>query len=128
MHAVACCLKAVCSFDGVAGIETARLACGGHGYMKSSSFPQGYSLATAAITYEGENTVLFLQTARYLMKVWPQALKGDALAPTVVYLYKAANNNSRHVYQSGIPGIIAAFQAIAARWVDDLQIQSYSIY
>lgn len=33
--------------------------------MNSSSFPGTYGTVTAASTYEGENTVLLLQTARY---------------------------------------------------------------
>ena len=57
-------MKAVCSQDGANGIETCRLACGGHGYMTSSNLPLLYGLTTAAVTYEGENTVMFLQTAR----------------------------------------------------------------
>lgn len=47
-------------------IEECRFACGGHGYMTSSSFPNIYGTLTAAVTYEGENTVLLLQTARYV--------------------------------------------------------------
>jgi len=62
---MACCLKAVGSADAAAGVTICRLACGGHGYMNCSGLPNLYSLATAAETYEGENTVLLLQTARY---------------------------------------------------------------
>jgi len=32
--------------------------------MNSSNFPNMYAMATASETYEGENTVLLLQTAR----------------------------------------------------------------
>lgn len=45
-------------------VEKCRSACGGHGYMVSSNLPQTYGLAAAAYTYEGEFTVLMLQTAR----------------------------------------------------------------
>lgn len=65
LHAIACCLKAVCTADAAAAIEECRRACGGHGYMSSSNFPASYGMVTAAETYEGENTVLYLQTARY---------------------------------------------------------------
>lgn len=61
---MACCLKAVGSTDAAIGVTTCRLACGGHGYMHSSNLPNIYSLITATETYEGENTVLLLQTAR----------------------------------------------------------------
>ena len=61
---MSCCLKAVCTQDASRGTETVRLACGGHGYMSCSHLPAIYGLVTAACTYEGENTVLYLQTAR----------------------------------------------------------------
>lgn len=66
LHAMSCCLKAVSSKDATSMVEICRLSCGGHGYMTSSSFPNVYGTATAAITYEGENTVLLLQTARLI--------------------------------------------------------------
>lgn len=64
MHGLACCLKAVSTADAAVAVTKCRLACGGHGYMNSSNFPNMYSLTTATETYEGENTVLLLQTAR----------------------------------------------------------------
>jgi len=64
LHAMACCLKAVGTTDASISVTSCRLACGGHGYMNCSNFPNIYSLITATETYEGENTVLLLQTAR----------------------------------------------------------------
>lgn len=64
LHAIACCLKVVSTSDTATGVEVCRLACGGHGYLTCANFLNYYSLASAASTYEGENTVLLLQTAR----------------------------------------------------------------
>lgn len=61
---MACCLKAVSTADAAIAVTTCRLACGGHGYMNCSNFPNIYAMTSAAETYEGENTVLLLQTAR----------------------------------------------------------------
>lgn len=61
---MSCCLKAVGTTDAAIGVTACRLACGGHGYMNSSNLPHIYVQITAAETYEGENTVLLLQTAR----------------------------------------------------------------
>lgn len=61
---MACCLKAVGSSDAASSVNICRLACGGHGYMNSSNLPNMYAQVTATETYEGENTVLLLQTAR----------------------------------------------------------------
>ncbi|KAJ8865835.1 hypothetical protein PR048_033357 [Dryococelus australis] len=112
LHAISCCLKAVCSSDAATAIETCRLACGGHGYMTCSNLPATYGLVTAACTYEGENTVLLLQTARFLMKSWQQAASGIKLTPTVEYLQ--SSHRSSGVWDRSIEGIIRAHQDIAA--------------
>ncbi|KAJ0182749.1 hypothetical protein K1T71_002118 [Dendrolimus kikuchii] len=65
-HALSSCLKAISTSDSAAYIEQCRLACGGHGYMMSSNLPFLYSFVTATRTYEGDYTVLLLQTARKL--------------------------------------------------------------
>ena len=41
------------------------MSCGGHGYSRSSGLPDIYVTFTPTCTYEGENTVMMLQTARY---------------------------------------------------------------
>lgn len=45
-----------------------RLCCGGHGYSMASGLPQLIQEADGGCTYEGDNVVLLLQTARYLLK------------------------------------------------------------
>lgn len=68
LHAMSSGLKALCSELGSSVIETCRRATGGHGYLLMSGLPRLYAATVAACTYEGENTVLYLQTARYLLK------------------------------------------------------------
>jgi acyl-CoA oxidase len=111
---MACCLKAVCTADAAAGVEQCRLACGGHGYMACSQFPTTYGLVTASCTYEGENTVLLLQTARYMIKVWNQALGGEKVVPTMSYLESAVKFNNRTTWRPSIDGIIESLQGVAA--------------
>lgn len=86
LHAIACCLKATASADAATGIEQLRLSCGGHGYMTSSNLPTTYGLVTAMCTYEGENTVLLLQTGRYLSKSRQSVRAGTPATPTLRYL------------------------------------------
>lgn len=69
LHALSAGLKACSSFDAALGIEQCRLACGGHGYLAASGFPQLYADIVAGCTYEGDNLVLLLQVARSLMKL-----------------------------------------------------------
>ncbi|KAK7086978.1 Acyl-coenzyme A oxidase (Acyl-CoA oxidase) [Halocaridina rubra] len=69
LHALSCGLKALSSDDATEGVETCRLACGGHGYLCSSNFPRIYGGTTCIMTYEGENTVMWLQVARYISMI-----------------------------------------------------------
>ncbi|CAG9796947.1 unnamed protein product [Diatraea saccharalis] len=113
LHATACCLKAVCSRDAGSVVEECRLACGGHGYMTSSNLPLVYGFTIATVTYEGEQTVLLLQTARYLVKAWLAALQGKVLAPSVSYLSDWLKNDNVR-WQNTPEGIVKGFQHVAA--------------
>ncbi|KPJ00249.1 putative peroxisomal acyl-coenzyme A oxidase 1 [Papilio xuthus] len=113
LHALSSCLKAVSTSDSAALIEQCRFACGGHGYMLSSNLPLLYSFVTATRTYEGDYTVLLLQTARFLVKAWEQAESGKVLTPTVAYLACAAAKE-KVVWSDSVDGMIRSFQAVAA--------------
>ena len=49
---------------GVENNETCRRSCGGHGYLLTSGVANIVLDSMATVTYEGENTVLYLQTAK----------------------------------------------------------------
>ena len=115
LHAISCCLKAVCTNEAVESIQICRRACGGHGYLNSSGFHDCYGNAAAAQAYEGENTVMFLQTARFLMKALQKALNGEKLTPTVQYFETLVGRGKRIEQLDTTPrGILKALQAAAA--------------
>lgn len=114
LHAISCCLKAVCTNEVTQSVEICRLACGGHGFLMSSGFSDIYKFVTAAQTYEGENTVLLLQTARFLIKSWRQALTGKQLTPSVEYLKDYVNGSQREQWDGSQQGILKAFKAATA--------------
>lgn len=114
LHALSCCLKAVSSNEAVQSVEICRLACGGHGFLTSSGLHDIYTNCTAAQTYEGENTVMLLQTARYLIKAWSQILDGKQLPPTVAYLQNYKQRSGRYNWDSSINGILSALQSTTA--------------
>ncbi|KFO35628.1 Peroxisomal acyl-coenzyme A oxidase 1 [Fukomys damarensis] len=66
LHALTAGLKAFTTWTANTGIEECRLACGGHGYSHCSGIPNIYVTFTPACTFEGENTVMMLQTARLI--------------------------------------------------------------
>jgi len=61
-------LKSLTTTLAAGGIETCRRACGGHGYSELSGLPEFLVDYVAAVTYEGENTLLAFQTSRFLIK------------------------------------------------------------
>ncbi|XP_030582633.1 peroxisomal acyl-coenzyme A oxidase 1 isoform X1 [Archocentrus centrarchus] len=89
LHALSAGLKAFTSWEANAAIEVCRMSCGGHGYSRSSALPDIYVEFTPTCTYEGENTVMMLQTARYLVKSYRQAKAGQQLSGIVSYLNEA---------------------------------------
>jgi len=70
LHAVSSALKAVCTWTCSDGIETCRRCCGGHGYSLLSGLPSLFASYVQNVTWEGDNNVLCLQTARYLLKAY----------------------------------------------------------
>ncbi|XP_050775276.1 peroxisomal acyl-coenzyme A oxidase 1 isoform X1 [Gopherus flavomarginatus] len=86
LHALSAGLKAFTSWTANAGIEECRMACGGHGYSRCSGLPDIYVTFTPSCTYEGENTVMMLQTARFLIKSYTQVCSGQLVSGMVSYL------------------------------------------
>jgi len=68
LHALSSGLKALCTWTAADGIEACRRTCGGHGYSKLSGLPSLFENYVQNVTWEGDNNVLCLQTARYLVK------------------------------------------------------------
>ncbi|XP_022068759.1 peroxisomal acyl-coenzyme A oxidase 1 isoform X1 [Acanthochromis polyacanthus] len=89
LHALSAGLKAFTTWEANSAIEVCRMSCGGHGYSRSSALPDIYVDFTPTCTYEGENTVMMLQTARYLVKSYRQAKAGQRLSGIVSYLNEA---------------------------------------
>lgn len=70
LHALSCCLKAVCTNEAAQAVETCRLSTGGHGYLNSAGFQDIYGMVTAAQTYEGKLFYYILKTKsfKFLLK------------------------------------------------------------
>jgi len=78
--------KAFYSWEACDGATTARMSCGGHGYSSYSGFtPINYELSVNP-THEGENSVMVLQTARYLIKALESLRSGKRISNIVEYL------------------------------------------
>ncbi|KAL4084612.1 hypothetical protein QTP88_027543 [Uroleucon formosanum] len=120
LHAMACCLKAVGTADASVSVTSCRLACGGHGYMNSSNLPNIYSLSTATETYEGENTVLLLQTARFLVKSYESVQLGNFMSASETLSYlKKYNSLKRSSWTTTLDCMSSAFFQVAGSKIDD---------
>ena len=59
------------------GVETCRIACGGHGYSALSGFGRMYANTINAVTYEGDNYVIGQQLPRAILKHWNAKTEGS---------------------------------------------------
>ena len=69
LHCIASLYKSYTTYSVLEGIEEARRSCGGHGFMMLSGLPSLYTEYLPAITYDGDNSILTLQAARYFMSL-----------------------------------------------------------
>lgn len=88
-HIALASTKAYNSSTILLGLEKCRLACGGHGYSHYSGLPNMIQEYAPNCTYEGENTVMYLQVARYLLKHLEKASRNRELPHDVQYLQRS---------------------------------------
>lgn len=88
LHATCAGLKATCTGWAHACVEDCRKACGGQGVLRSSGIADNATMYAGAVTAEGEQIILGLQTARYLIKTVAQLRdgRGAAVPSSVQYL------------------------------------------
>lgn len=90
LHALSSGLKAACTDVAADGIEVCRRQCGGHGYSILSGLPTLFISYVQNVTWEGDNNVMYLQAARFLVKAWMAAQAGKPLAGSSAYLADGA--------------------------------------
>ncbi|XP_033726863.1 peroxisomal acyl-coenzyme A oxidase 1-like [Pecten maximus] len=115
LHALSAGLKAFSSWGCSAGVEVCRMSCGGHGYSLASGLPKIYTNIVPACTYEGENSVMMLQTARYLFKCALRVQKGEKLPDLVSYLSMDLSKKSCMTSDVALGCLVEAYQHRAAR-------------
>ncbi|XVF52578.1 hypothetical protein PTKIN_Ptkin05aG0029600 [Pterospermum kingtungense] len=88
-HACTAGLKSITTSATADGIEECRKLCGGHGYLSSSGLPELFAVYIPNCTYEGDNIVLLLQVARFLMKTVSHLASGKKPVGTTAYMGQA---------------------------------------
>lgn len=67
-HALLAGVKGFYTWWALEGLERARAACGGHGFSSFSGIASTLMIMWPNVTLEGENSIMALQLARYLIK------------------------------------------------------------
>ncbi|XP_070533714.1 peroxisomal acyl-coenzyme A oxidase 1-like [Ptychodera flava] len=115
MHAVTAGIKAFITDAVMSGTESCRLACGGHGYSEASGLPNLLTYVALTITGEGENTVMYLQLARYLMKCVAKATVGTKLPVMMSYLQTKQSKRCPAQAESELRNLDLLLQAYECR-------------
>lgn len=89
LHSILSGMKALSTWITCDGIEACRRGCGGHGYSLLSGLPTLYASYVQNATWEGDNNVLCLQSARYLLKNLLGARSGRTPQGSAAYLGNA---------------------------------------
>ena len=95
-------LKALTTAVTSDAIEVCRKCCGGHGYSRFSGLIDLYGNYVPACTYEGDNTIMSLQTARELLHAWNRArgnrgiVSGEKGEATVKENKKSLQTENKH--------------------------------
>ena len=85
-HATLSATKSFYTWEAFNNLSTLRMACGGHGYASYAGFTHILSEFAPHPTHEGENSVMVLQTARYLIKCLEKIRSGKEVPVIVEYL------------------------------------------
>ncbi|KAF9281751.1 fatty-acyl coenzyme A oxidase [Mortierella alpina] len=85
-HATSAGLKAFCTWGTLNAIEACRQTLGGHGYSAYTGLASTYNDFAVHCTWEGDNTILTLQSGRYLVSCYREALAGKKQPEGVDYL------------------------------------------
>ena len=85
-HHVLSGFKALFSELNLKNTDEARRLCGGAGYQSSSGLPTAWSLFSANVTLEGENTLMLGQATRYLVKLYRKVQGGKTVDFPFTYL------------------------------------------
>lgn len=86
IHCILSCLKAHYTDKTLDYLKTIRECCGGLGFSQYSGIPNLIEIGAPNVTLEGENSVMYQQTARTLLKSTASILRGKQLTGSFAYI------------------------------------------
>mmetsp|Transcript_3645 Transcript_3645/g.9965 ORF Transcript_3645/g.9965 Transcript_3645/m.9965 type:complete len:707 (+) Transcript_3645:88-2208(+) len=125
LHATCAGLKAFCTWAAYEGLDTCRQCIGGHGYSAYTGLGRMFADFAVQCTWEGDNTVMALQTARYLVSSYEKLQKKEKLNGSVEYLESLPRINRqkrtwnvRGRKKLSVDSLLDAFRYLLARKVE----------
>lgn len=121
-HSTSAGLKAFCTWATLDAIEKSRQSLGGHGYSAYNGLANMFSDFAVHCTWEGDNTILALQSGRFLVQAYVDAVKGKPMSEALTYLANGAREANLSAKASGadldsLEGIQRGFDAASAMLV-----------
>ena len=86
VHVLACACKSFYTWTTAEGLEVCRQSCGGHGFSSYSGLPAMYVNYLPNCTFEGDNSLLCFQVARFLVKTLRSLKKEQQVSPRFAFL------------------------------------------
>ncbi|CAG9334089.1 unnamed protein product [Blepharisma stoltei] len=86
MHILSSLYKGFATAIAAESVEMCRRSCGGHGYSMYSGIPIVYTMYIPACTYEGDNSILILQAAKFITALLRNLGKGKKLPNKFAFL------------------------------------------
>jgi len=108
LHATLSGLKATATVTAHDNIEEARKCCGGQGFLMSSGIAKLSPDFAEWVTVEGEQVILSLQCARFLLKAVKQVQsKSSTLTETVRYIGETQSDKNKNINVITPSGILS---------------------
>jgi acyl-CoA oxidase len=85
------------------GLLQVRQALGGAGYSAWSGIPQMIDNYSPQVTFEGDNTVMLIQSTRYLKKLYKKARKGTTISSPLFRYLNHVDANLQKVCSAKTP-------------------------
>uniref|UniRef100_A0A7S3JMD4 Acyl-CoA oxidase C-alpha1 domain-containing protein n=1 Tax=Euplotes harpa TaxID=151035 RepID=A0A7S3JMD4_9SPIT len=86
LHSLCSCLKAFYTEEAFAYLKTIRELCGGHGFLANSNLPYIIDVFAPFVTLEGDNYVMYQQTAKHIIKSVTDVLRGKKIKGNLEYI------------------------------------------
>ena len=141
LHCIMSLYKSYVTYTTLEGIEEARRSCGGHGFLMLSGLPSLYGEYLPSITFDGDNSILTLQSARYFMSLLrkpkqmpaplayltekPEKLVGEPHCSRYHQtLFEAAARQKMHRLVAREHALLAQGKQKEKIWNEELQVQA----